>query len=222
MTDITIDQIIRTRRRSISLLITKEAKLIVRAPHATSLTYIESLIRDKASWIKTKQDYFRSKPQASPKTFIDGETYLVLGQNHPLRIVDDLPKAVILEDTLKLSAHVRNPREHIRIWYKQFALDYISKRVKELADENHLIFRSVKVNEAKTRWGSCGYQGALNFSWRLIMAPPRVVDYVIIHELMHIKQRNHSAKFWHEVQMRIPNYKQDEHWLSQNSNLLSL
>lgn len=85
-----------------------------------------------------------------------------------------------------------------------------------------LAYKSLKINNAKTRWGSCGSSGNLNFTWRLIMAPKKVVDYVIVHELAHLKQMNHSPKFWNEVKLIIPDYKNDELWLKRNGHLLYL
>ncbi len=223
MSDIKIDQIIHSRRRSIALVITQEAKLIVRAPHFTSHSYINKIVQDRRQWIIQKQEHFRSKPIKRPKQYIAGEQFLFLGKLYTLEVVDDLPKAVLLDNTLKISGMViNNAREHMLNWYQEEALNYISPRTRELAQANQINYQSLKVNDAKTRWGSCGASGALNFSWRLIMAPPRVIDYVIIHELMHRKELNHSARFWHEVALRIPDYKQDERWLKQNSYQMSL
>ena len=111
------------------------------------------------------------------------------------------------------------PGEEFR--YKTQALDYITQRVEYYAQISGLKYRSIRINNATTRWGSCGYKNSLNFSWRLIMAPPRVVDYVIIHELMHLKQKNHSHKFWAEVALMMPDYAQEERWLKQNGYLLT-
>ena len=76
------------------------------------------------------------------------------------------------------------------------ALEYITQKAQHYARITGLKYESIRINNATTRWGSCGYKNTLNFTWRLIMAPERVVDYVIIHELMHLKQKNHSRKFW--------------------------
>ena len=104
--------------------------------------------------------------------------------------------------------------------FKTKALEYITQRVEYYAQIYDLKYRSIRINNAKTRWGSCGYKGTLNFTWRLMMAPERVVDYVIIHELMHLKQKNHSRKFWDEVRMVMPDYKEDEQWLKENGHRL--
>ena len=113
-----------------------------------------------------------------------------------------------------------NARDHLECWYKSQALDYITKKVEYYAQSNGLKYRSIRINDAATRWGSCGYKDTLNFTWRLIMAPARVVDYVIIHELMHLKQKNHSRKFWAEVRNLIPDYKVDERWLREKGHEL--
>ena len=133
-----------------------------------------------------------------------------------------MTKAVLLGEAALMIASValRNARDHLEYWYKQTALDYITQRVNHYCQITGLTYQSIRVNEARTRWGSCGYKNTLNFTWRLIMAPPRVVDYVVIHELMHLKQKNHSSKFWAEVYQMVPDYKQDERWLKNNSHFL--
>lgn len=203
--------------------ITNDARLIVRAPHFTSEDLIHKFIHRKELWIKAKQDYFKQRPNRTlSRKFLPGEEFLFLGQNYPLLVVEDLPKAVVLDRVLMISqAVLGNARDHIENWYKTQALDYIIKKAEYYAQLSDLKYRSIRINNAATRWGSCGHKDTLNFTWRLMMAPARVVDYVIIHELMHLKQKNHSRKFWVEVIKMIPNYKEDEQWLKQNSHLLA-
>jgi predicted metal-dependent hydrolase len=81
---------------------------------------------------------------------------------------------------------------------------------------------AIKITEARKRWGSCGSKGTLNFSWRLIMAPMEVIDYVIVHELAHIGQLNHSPTYWRKVAEILPDYKKREKWLKENGGLLSI
>ncbi len=215
-----IDQLIRSRRRTVGLTITTDARLIVRAPHWTPVHEIERLISQKQSWITQKQALFRSRPRPVSKQFIEGEEFLFLGQTYKLCIVDDLSKAVVLGKDLMVAKAVQNVSDHIYLWYQRQALEHISQRVEYYAQLLGLKYRSIKVNCAKTRWGSCGHSGALNFTWRLIMAPPRVVDYVVVHELTHLKHMNHSSRFWNEVRRIVPDYKQDEMWLKNNSHAL--
>jgi len=216
-----IDKLIRSRRRTIGLTITSDARLVVRAPHSTPAHEIERLISKKQRWINQKQEFFRKRPLHTPKQFIEGEEFLFLGESYPLHITQNLPKAVVLDSALMISqAVLKNAADHIRHWYEQQALEYISQRAAYYAELAGLAYRSVKVNNAKGRWGSCGHKDTLNFTWRLIMAPPRVIDYVVVHELMHLKQKNHSRKFWDEVKIIISDYQQDEQWLKDHSHHL--
>jgi predicted metal-dependent hydrolase len=223
VSDIPIDKLIRSRRKTIGFQITNDARLIVRAPFSASENLIHKLIRSKESWIIAKQDYFKQrKNKILIRRFVPGEEYLFLGQSYSLVAVENLPKAVVLDQSLMISRVVLgNARDHIENWYKAKALDYITQKVQYYAQITGLKHESIKVNSATTRWGSCGRKNTLNFTWRLVMAPPRVVDYVIIHELVHLKQKNHSHKFWEEVAKIIPDYKQDERWLKQNGHLLA-
>ena len=223
MPDIPIDKLIRSHRKTIGLQITNDARLIVRAPFFASESLIHRLIRQKESWIKAKQDYFKQRQsKVLVRKFQPGEEFLFLGRVYPLVISDDLPKAVVFDGALKIAqVALPNAKKHLENWYKSQALDYITQRVEDYARETGLKHHTIKVNEARTRWGSCGHKNTLNFTWRLIMAPPRVVDYVIVHELMHLKEKNHSHKFWAEVAQIIPDYRQDERWLKQNGHLLA-
>lgn len=203
-------------------MINAQAELIVRAPLFTPVHEIERLISQKQDWIFQKQQLFRQRQPKVKKQFIEGEEFLVLGESFPLKIVGDLPKAIVLQDGfLKVhDAVVANIVDHINIWYKKIALETISARVNHYAQLTNLSYKTVKVNDARTRWGSCSYRDTLNFTWRLIMAPMRVLDYVVVHELMHLKHMNHSSKFWMEVARVIPDYKTDERWLKDHGHLL--
>lgn len=220
---IKIDHLIRSCRKTIGLQITNDARLIVRAPFFASEDFIYKLIHRKLSWIKAKQDYFKQRQnKILIRRFLPGEEFLFLGHSYPLVVAEDLPKALVLDNSLMISKMVlNNAKDHIECWYKTRALEYITQRVEYYAQMTGSKYHSVRINNASTRWGSCGYKDRLNFTWRLIMAPERVVDYVIIHELMHLKQKNHSHKFWAKVALMMPDYKQDERWLKKNGHLLS-
>lgn len=219
-----IDKLIRSHRKTIGLQITNDARLIVRAPFFVSEDHIQGLLKRRASWIYDKLDHFKQRQdKIKHKQFIAGEEFLFLGKNYPLIPVDDLPKAVIMQDDRLMISQVvlANARDHLESWYKTQALDYITQKVDYYVQLTGLKYQSLRINSATTRWGSCGYKDTLNFTWRLIMAPARVVDYVIIHELMHLKQKNHSRKFWNEVALMKPDYKEDERWLKKNGYLLT-
>lgn len=220
---IKIDKLIRSHRKTIGLQITNDARLIVRAPHFAPEGLIYKLVRQKGPWIKAKQDYFKQRQGKIPvRKFEPGEEFLYLGQGYPLVVTENLPKAVILDGSLMISNVVLgNARDHIENWYKDQALGYITQRVENYTRMSDFKYRSIRINNATTRWGSCGGKDTLNFTWRLIMAPARVVDYVVVHELVHLKQRDHSRKFWIKVAEMMPDYSQDERWLKHNGHLLA-
>ncbi|MBF0504440.1 MAG: M48 family metallopeptidase [Candidatus Omnitrophica bacterium] len=223
MTEIKIDRLIRSHRKTIGLMITQDARLIVRAPFFATADLIHLLIERKKSWITAKQDYFKQRQAgALVRNFVAGEQFLFLGQNYPLVVAEDIPKAVVFDHSLMISSMVLgNAKDHLECWYKDQALEYITRKAQYYAHVTGFKYRSIRINSAKTRWGSCGHKNVLNFTWRLIMAPSRVVDYVIIHELVHLKQRDHSRQFWEKVGQIIPDYKKDEKWLKMNGHLLA-
>ncbi len=105
--------------------------------------------------------------------------------------------------------------------YKKQAKIFIPKRVAEIAKEFGFEYKAVKITSAKTRWGSCTSQKNLNFTFRLILTPPEIIDYVICHELAHLKHMNHSRQFWWEVSKMDKDYKQHDFWLKKNWDLFT-
>jgi predicted metal-dependent hydrolase len=101
--------------------------------------------------------------------------------------------------------------------YKEIAKDVISKKVKYYADLYDFKYGDIKINSAKKRWGSCNVKNTLNFTWRLMFCPDYVVDYVVIHELCHIKEKNHSRSFWNLVEKYYPDFKKAKRWFKENT-----
>jgi predicted metal-dependent hydrolase len=220
-TNIQIDKIIRSRRRTVALEITDDAKLLVRAPLKSSLKYIEEVIAKNNIWIAKKQ--FLAKKRNilfKPKQFVAGEKFLYLGQEYPLQIID-VHNDICLEDFLlvpqKLSTNIR---EHIIAWYKKQAAEVITKRVEYYSGLAGLHHSGIKLSEAKTKWASCNADNSLTFVWRLVMAPLATIDYVVVHELAHIDVKNHSRKFWNKVASIFPGYKKERRWLRENGRAL--
>jgi predicted metal-dependent hydrolase len=107
-------------------------------------------------------------------------------------------------------------------WYKQQARWVLAERVQWFASRCKFTYTQVRISSAHTRWGSCSSRGTLSFTWRLVMAPLEVVDYVVVHELAHLRVRNHSPAFWKEVEAILPDYKARQKWLKTNGKLLTL
>lgn len=105
--------------------------------------------------------------------------------------------------------------------YKKLAREIIPPRVEEFAQKYGFTYTSIRITSAQSRWGSCTSKKTLNFTYRLALAPQEVIDYVIVHELCHLRQMNHSSKFWAEVAAIMPDYKNQEKWLKQNGASIS-
>jgi len=220
-----IDRIIHSRRKTYALVIELDGSLTVRAPLRASHAQIEYLVQEKADWIQEKQEWLRGHPESPhPKNYINGELFYYLGNTYPLEIVPKSSPVLQLRGDRFQLAEPALPRavQVFSHWYHDQARQVIGELVKARAGEQNLVYRSLRITSAKRRWGSCGPKGTLNFSWRLVMAPPAVIDYVIVHELVHLEIRNHSRAFWERLASLSPDYKQQVAWLKANGRFLSL
>jgi len=219
-----IDHIIRTKRKSIALIIKQDGRLVVRAPMRVSDADIKHLVKQKERWIREKQKQVKDKStQSTPKVYMDGEEFLYLGKSYKLKIVTDLNPALVLSRKFYLSLRALPKAESVFTeWYREQARAVISERVKLYAARHGFKYRKIRITSARTRWGSCSSMGNLNFTWRLVMAPPEVIDYVVVHELVHLRVSNHSKEFWNQVEHIMPDYKQRLRWLKENGQKLTL
>jgi len=213
-------KILRSKRKTIALVISPDATLTIKAPMNVSLKYIENLILKKKSWIQRKQqEILKNGGPVKNKEFKDGEEFLFLGKTYFLKIYTG--KEIKLTNYLYFpEKYLKNPKEKMILWYKQEALRIISKRMDYYSQLTGWKFKSISITKAKRRWGSCSHNGSIHFSFRLIMAPLDVVDYLVVHELTHLVEKNHSFKFWDKVKNILPDYKTQEKWLKDNGRRL--
>lgn len=214
-------QIIRSRRRSIALIVSPDATLVVRAPMTTPLRLIENFIQQKSHWILKKMAQVQTRPVFEVKKFIDGEKFLYLGQKYELQM-SGKTRGLVFANQFFLKPGVAKPREAFVKWYKAEARKIIAQRLVMFGPLMGLAHKSMKITSAKRRWGSCSPSGNLNFSWRLVLAPLEVIDSVVVHELAHLKHRNHSRKFWNEVKAILPDHKSRSSWLKENDAILNI
>jgi predicted metal-dependent hydrolase len=223
MEDIRIDKIVRSRRRTIALIVTPEARLIVRAPLKAPAALIDKFVHEQHSWIRKKIAEMKERPQAVVHMYDEGEIFWFLGRPYPLHIVDDGRAAIERTDRLCVSrTHLPDIRSRIQHWYREEAAKEIHSRCMWFSMMTGYSPVSVHITDARQRWGSCTSLGGLNFSWRLIQAPLEIVDYVIVHELVHLRQPDHSRKFWAKVEVLMPDYKRRRAWLRENVRLLKI
>ena len=224
MPKIKIDQIVRSKRRTVGLQVARDATLVVRAPELTSMEIIEKIVSKKADWILRKQEYVRKTyAQPSEKEFVNGEGFLYMGETYRLHIVPDQDIPVYFDKAFYLaSSRVDSARDVLLQWYRQQACEVFQRRADWYAHKAGFEYRNIRITDAKKRWGSCSHKGNLNFSWRLVMAPLRVIDYVVAHELAHLKHKSHSKEFWNAVAVLVPGYETSIEWLKKNSEILTL
>ena len=218
---IKIDKIIRSRRKTLALIVSPDAALLVRAPHWVSLGYIKSFVFEKRFWINKKQRQILAGGVVRKKEFIEGEEFFYLGEKYKLRVCDS--REIELADELYFPMrYLSNARRKMASWYRERAREIILERADFYGKMTGWKFKSISVNGAERRWGSCGSNGRINFSYRLAMVPPTVIDYVVAHELAHIPEKNHSARFWAKVGTILPDYKARRKWLRDNERNLKI
>jgi len=216
--------VIRTNRKTVALVVESDGSLVVRAPKTTSQVKIDQFVNSKLDWIQRVQERLRKKPAAPAKhAYKPGEIFYFLGQAYPLEIVEHPSPRLNLEGgRFKLSkTGTMHGNKLFTDWYRKEARQVINERVQFLSRKHGYKPNSVRITSARTRWGSCSARQNLNFSYRLVMAPVPVIDYVVIHELVHLKIPNHSKVFWQQVETLIPDYKTRRDWLKKNGKLLT-
>ncbi|HRN70957.1 MAG TPA: SprT family zinc-dependent metalloprotease [Candidatus Woesebacteria bacterium] len=213
--------VIRQRRRTIALYINPNGTLTVKAPFLTPDFFIKQFIKQKQDWIDKHIARIKQYPQLEEKKFIDGELFLFLGTEYPLNIIhtQEIKLTTVLEFPFK---NKRSIKKRIIDWYKQQALQTVMARVEKWARIMNVTYTSIDISNAKRRWGACSYIDELTFNWRLIMAPLEAIDYVVIHELAHITEKNHSKQFWELVQKYCPDYKIKRRWLKVHGNAMEV
>ena len=220
---IQINELIRSKRRTIALIVERDGSLTVRAPKRTPVAEIDSFIQEKSNWIIRTREKVKAIAEIPERKYEDGEKFLFLGNEYELKLAKPQRPALKFNNGFSLGSTSQKRAEQVFIrWYKAQAFAVISERTKILSEQYGFKPKQVKISSARTRWGSCSPDGTLNFTWRLVMAPLDVIDYVVIHELVHLRVKNHSGKFWMSVETIYPDYKNQRKWLRENGAKLNL
>ncbi|WP_047541337.1 M48 family metallopeptidase [Methylotenera versatilis] len=199
------------QRRTVGLKITADG-LVVHAPKRIFAFQLNQILQEKSGWIINKLQA-RAANQVDAINWMNGEHLLYLGQDIQLSIVKNPSNKAPVFDANTLTLATPTPDNQTLIqrkviqWYqKQAGLDF-SRRLEIFATKLGVPIPLLTLSNAKSRWGSCNSRGEVRLNWRLLQAPPHIINYVICHELAHLKQMNHSAKFWAVVESLFPNYK---------------
>ena len=206
--------LLRSNRKTIAIYITQEGAVEVRAPYKVSKSEIDTLVQAKEKWIK-EQLAARKQVNEQKSTFSlkYGDSAVLLGKKYPICARDG--NLVGFDDCFYMPPDLNShgiKYAMIQI-YKVIAKNILTNKVVKYAKLMSVTPTAVKINSAKTRWGSCSGKNSINFTWRLIMAQDDIIDYVVIHELAHIIEHNHSTRFWSIVERILPDYREKQEGL---------
>lgn len=229
--------IARSSRKTIGISISPNYGVKVSAPRIVSDKQIADVLRSKSSWIIEKLFYLETiKSEVPLRKFIDGEMFSVLGKEYPLKTIiqPQMTSSVSISDncllvSLPQNTYNDNSENRTRLiqnlivnWYKQFTLEVVSERISFFSKKLDVLPSNLIIKDLKSIWGSCTGKNVININWKIIMAPINIVDYLVVHELTHIKIKNHSKHFWGLAESILPNYKECSKWLKKNGHKLSL
>ena len=215
------DKIIRSKRKSLAVSVDCFGKVIVRAPLRYPEEKIFAFLQEKESWILKKQAIQQNNLTPIPTQNLDGFTFPLLGKNCVIRLTTDKTVRFDIESYCIFLPENKAEKRLVG-WLKENALRIFTQMTIAQAEKMQTHFVSVRVGGAKSKWGSCSYDNRIQYSFRLIYAPKEVIEYVVTHELCHIRHKNHSKFFWQEVEKYIPDFKAKRKWLKEHRILMQI
>ncbi|MBZ9570605.1 M48 family metallopeptidase [Methanobrevibacter sp. TMH8] len=204
----------RSKRKTIAIRVNEDSSLEVKAPLYLSREKINNFVNSKEKWIAKNTKEISEKYQLKKEFNVNFNDYIILrGKKAYIRPIKgnnasyDEEKGIFYIPEIATTDQIK---ELIIEFYKLISKSYIPSRIRYFSKKMNVTPTAIRITSAKTRWGSCSGKNSVNFSWKLIMADDKTIDYVIIHELAHIKQHNHSNKFWNIVESMMPDYKEQK------------
>jgi predicted metal-dependent hydrolase len=206
------------KRKTLGLVVERDKSVVVLAPKGTTDSTIELFVEKKKFWLYEKINHSPKFGEPKPETpFISGKAIPYLGKNYKLDVVKTSIDGIVFEGKFLLSQqNLQYGKTILEQWYKEKAKEKITPLVKRYSLQLGVEYNDILISDLKYRWGSCTLKGNLNFNWRLIKAPQFVINYVVIHELAHLIELNHSERFWNIVKVQMPNYLEAKEWLKGN------
>lgn len=220
------------RRQTIGLTVERDGRLTVAAPDTCHERAIEKLLAEKRFWIYAKLvEQERLTATAVEREMVSGQGFPYLGRNYRLRLVtsNEARQSGQREPLrwhhgyfLLLKSEHPNGREHFRCWYTERARVKLKERVALYAPRLQVNPVGLRITDLGYRWGSCGRNGTLYFNWRLILAPIRIVDYVVVHELLHLLVPHHTPEYWKLLRRSLPDFVERKQWLAEHGAELAV
>ena len=215
-------KIIYSNRKTIGITVERDRSVVVRAPLGSDPQKIQNLIERKKFWIFQKQNHVQKYNSSElRKEFVNGESVLYLGRNYRLQIIKSDQDNIKLVGKFIINHSSGSAIQNVfKNWFIDKANEKITPRIKYYARNMGVKYHRIMIMDMKYRWGSCTPNNNLCFNWRLIKAPMSVIDYIIVHELAHFLEPNHSTKFWNIVSIQNPNFEKAKDWLKRHGEVL--
>ncbi len=215
----------RTERSSLGITVERDGKVTINAPLRADLKAIERFVSSKTIWIRQKLAYkSRTNRERVRRDFVSGQGFLYLGKSYRLRLISNGTGFVdqkgvstslrLHNGYFELSEREKEKGKALFIkWYRKQTEDQLRVRIPRYGHRIGVSVKDFRVLDLGNRWASCGKRGALNFSWRTVMAPIQVFDYILAHEMAHMIERGHTENFWRIVSRVISDYEDHKTWL---------
>ena len=221
-TGLTDYEVVRSNRKTASISIERDGRVLVRAPRSLSDEQIQDLVESRRYWIHKSLTQWRTMNASRVKReYVNGEGFLYLGMSYRLLLVSGQKEPLKLKGgrfCLKADGNgavVGDPEEIFKRFYRKKGREKIPPRVEYYRKRMGISEKTVRVMELGYRWASCSKKG-LNFHWKCMMAPAAVLNYIIVHELAHVIYQSHQDAFWNEVEKIMPEYREHHAWLQKH------
>ena len=211
-------EVVRTKRRKTASIKVIDGLVQAIVPDQLSDGRVEALIQKRTPWIRKKLREQSQIVTPKPKEYVSGESFTYLGRNYRLKVHRGTDREVKLKGGYLEVGLPKKPKDgEIRNalveWYEGHALERLTEKTNRYAGIMGVAPNSISVRDYKSRWGSCSSRGEISYNWRIIIAPHHIVDYVVVHELCHLKHPNHSPTYWRFVKREIPDFDRCRQWL---------
>jgi predicted metal-dependent hydrolase len=220
----------RSRRTTADIVVERDGRVIVRAPVELPDEHIEDIIQSKRYWIyKTLAEWRDLNATRVLREYRNGEGFLYLGRSYRLSLVADQDDPLLLRSgrfclrrDLVDHGKVAAAKAAFRDYFIARGHERIFQRVRYYAPKVGVTLRALDVRELGHRWASCSPRGNLAFHWKCMMAPPTIIDYIVVHELCHVHCMDHTQAFWNEIDKVMPDYRERKEWLKRNGAAMDL
>jgi len=215
-------EVVRSQRKKSASINVKNNHVIISVPKNLSDFRIQEIINKKSLWIKTRLKEQKETSTPILKEFVSGESFPYLGKNFRLKIeVGDEPLVKLKNGYIVVQVpKEQNSKDRIKYyleeWYKIHAINKLKEKTIRFSKSVGVTPKTISIKNYKARWGSCSANGDITYNWKIILAPHRVVDYVVIHELCHLLEHNHSPRYWKLVARHMQDWKTRRDWLKTN------